>query len=114
MKLRRVVTSLFITAVLSSGALPAFAVGTVKVECIDSSCGSLTLRQVCAKYREGSVPVRVSCDESADGDQPWCGPAPVPCGNGHTCWNFGPFGGSDNVYCYCGDGFQNDVLVTCG
>jgi hypothetical protein len=112
MKIKSLVSSLFILAALGGTALPAIADGTVKVECVDSSCGGLLLRDVCNRYRTGAAAVSISCDDSLAGDGSLC-PLTVPCGNGKTCFKYGDFAGSDDLRCYCGDGYQNDIMVTC-
>lgn len=112
MGLRRLLLALSMALALGAAAAPAFADGVVKIECIDNNCGNMVLRDVCSHYQPGSGAVAIMCDETSDWQGTPCN-APIPCGNGASCVRYGPFSASDDLKCYCGDGWQNDIIVTC-
>lgn len=94
---------------LALAAAPAFAEGSVKVEC-QGNCATITLGQVCDKFGAGTNPVSISCDDTAT---PGSG-TNTACGTGAgRCTSFGSIVRGDLVSAYCTDGGGNDVVVTC-
>lgn len=93
---------------MAISAGPAFAEGSIKVECW-GNCANVNLGQVCDKYIVNSNPVAIACDDTAT---PGSG-STTACGSGPTCTSYGTIIRSDLVSAYCVDGGGNDVVVTC-
>lgn len=109
MSIKNKLMSLAVGSMVMLGTSTAFAEGFVKVEC-NGNCSNITLGQVCDKYRASSVPVAISCDDTAT---PGNGSSSA-CGTGlGRCTPWGTAFRSDPVSAYCADGTGNDVVVTC-
>jgi hypothetical protein len=94
--------------VLASAPALAESYGAVKVECW-GNCSLVNLGQVCDKYATGSIPIAVSCDDTASPGSGWAS----GCGNGATCTPYGSLYRSDLLSAYCADGGGNDAVVAC-
>jgi len=110
-RIKTLITSMTYSIVAAAALFPMSAhaaVGVVKVDCSDD-CDRVTLGQICDTYFGLSIPVGLSCENTAD---PGRGPF-VRCGNG-ICTPFGTMVRGDQLGSYCfGHGAGNDVLVMC-
>jgi hypothetical protein len=101
--------ALMVSLPLVLASVPALAesYGAVKVECW-GNCSLVNLGQVCDRYSTGSIPIAVSCDDTATPGAGWSS----GCG-GVTCTAYGTLYRSDLLSAYCADGGGNDALIAC-
>jgi hypothetical protein len=83
-------------------------VGAVKVECW-GDCSKVSLGNICDSYTVNSVPIAISCDDTAD---PGKYLADVACG-GASCRPYGTLLRGDLLSAYCADGGGHDAIVNC-
>lgn len=105
--MKSILTAGLIGSVLLA-SMSAMALGLVKIECMNN-CASVNLGQACDTYSTGSLPVALSCDDTAVGSG-----STIACGTGSaTCRPWGSVLRSDPVSAYCQDGSGYDAIVTC-
>lgn len=97
-------------AVVTCNLNTANTFSALKVECMDD-CSHVTLGQVCDAAWAGSVPIQVSCDNTAG-----TGATHTPCyqsSGGSSCTVTTALSRGQSLSRYCADGSGIDAIVTC-